>query len=180
MRTVGGEVFTLESGETIVRVHATPTDLTKVDRTLTARVQLLVPRNVATQATLTFGPLSPIARAAEPPAVLVKDDPSAALYYAVDAANNNLKTGERVLIELPLTGGTPLRKLMPYSAMLYDLKGDTWTYTRTAPLTFVRQRVTLDYIDGETAVLLEGPAAGTDVVSVGATELFGTEFKVGK
>ncbi len=98
----------------------------------------------------------------------------------MDGANHNLKNGERVLIELPLAGGQPLRKLVPYSALLYDLKGDTWTYTRTAPLTFVRQRVTIDYIDGETAVLLDGPTAGTDVVNVGATELFGAEFKVGK
>jgi hypothetical protein len=179
-RAVGGEVFTLDSGRTIVRVHATPNDLTRVDRSLGARVQLLVPRNTATQATLTFGPLSAVARATEPPPALVKDDPGPALYYAVDGANHNLKNGERVLVELPLSGGQPLRKLVPYSAVLYDLRGDTWTYMRSAPLTFVRQRVTLDYIDGETAVLLDGPAAGSDVVSIGATELFGSEFKVGK
>jgi hypothetical protein len=179
-RTVGGEIFTLDSGATIVRVHATPNDLTKVDRTLTARVQRMVPRNSTTQAALTFGPLAPVARSAEPPEALLKDDPSPALYYAVEPPNNTLKAGERVLIELPLAGGQALRKLMPYSAVLYDLRGDTWAYTRSAPLTFVRQRVTLDYIEGDTAVLLDGPAAGSEVVSVGATELFGTEFKVGK
>jgi hypothetical protein len=84
------------------------------------------------------------------------------------------------LIELALAGGQPLRKLVPYSALLYDLRGDTWTYVRSAPLTFIRQPVVLDYIDGDTAVLVDGPAAGSEVVNVGATELFGTEFKVGK
>jgi hypothetical protein len=179
-RAVGGEVIALESGDIMVRVHATPNDLARVDRSQAARVQRLVPRNAATQAALTFGPLSAVARAAEPPLAVAKDGPRLALYYTVDNANQNFKDGERVLIELALAGGQPLRKLVPYSALLYDLRGDTWTYVRSAPLTFVRQPVMLDYIDGDTAVLVDGPAAGSEVVNVGATELFGTEFKVGK
>jgi hypothetical protein len=92
----------------------------------------------------------------------------------------SITPGQRVLLEVPLVGGTGLRKIVPYSAVLYDLRGDTWTYTRPAPLTYVRQRVTLDYIEGEVAVLLDGPSIGTDVVTVGAIELFGAEFRVGK
>jgi hypothetical protein len=84
------------------------------------------------------------------------------------------------MLELPLAGGQPLRKLVPYSAVLYDIRGDTWTYVQSAPLTFIRQRVTLDYIGADMAILVDGPPAGSEVVSVGATELFGTEFKVGK
>src|SRR5262245_53779555 len=37
------------------------------------------------------------------------------------------------------------RKVIPYSAVIYDLKGETWTYTNPAPLTFVRQPITVDY-----------------------------------
>jgi hypothetical protein len=37
----------------------------------------------------------------------------------------------------------------------------------------------VNYIDGNVVVLKDGPPAGTVVVSVGAAELFGTEFKVG-
>jgi hypothetical protein len=68
------------------------------------------------------------------------------------------------------------RKVMPYASLLYDREGNTWAYTTTAePLTFVRAPVTVDYIDGEVAVLSAGPPAGTAVVTVGAQELYGSE-----
>lgn len=69
-----------------------------------------------------------------------------------------------------------LRKVIPYAALLYDKDGNTWAYVATGdPLTFVRTSVTVDYIDGETAVLSEGPAVGTVVVTTGASELYGSE-----
>jgi hypothetical protein len=178
MRTVGAEVVVMDSGDTVVRVHATPNDVRRVDQL--AHVAPLGPRHGAAPASLVLGPTAVAARAIEPPAALVKDDPSLALFYSIDNRDASLTNGQRVLLEFPLAGGSPQRKLMPYSAVLYDVRGETWSYVRTAPLTFVRQRVSLDYIDGETAVLLEGPAAGSEVVTTGATELFGTEFKVGK
>jgi hypothetical protein len=45
-------------------------------------------------------------------------------------------------------------------------------------MTFVRQKVEVD-LEGLIAVLSDGPAAGTLVASVGAAELYGTEFAVG-
>ena len=75
-------------------------------------------------------------------------------------------------------GGTS-RRVVPYSALLYDAKGDTWVYTNPAPLTYMRERVTVDYIEGDQAVLTDGPPEGTPVVTVGAAELYGTEFGVG-
>jgi CzcA family heavy metal efflux pump len=74
--------------------------------------------------------------------------------------------------------GTP-RKVIPYSALLYDLHGNTWVYTNPEPLTFVRAHISVDYIDGDLAVLSEGPPSGTAVVTVGAPELYGTEFEGG-
>jgi len=68
-----------------------------------------------------------------------------------------------------------LRKVIPYAAILYDTEGHTWAYTMTEPLTFVRSPVTVDYIEGDIAVLTEGPAAGIAVVTVGAAELYGSE-----
>jgi hypothetical protein len=73
-----------------------------------------------------------------------------------------------------------LRKVVPYSTVFYDLKGETWVYTKPQALTFVRARISVDYIDGDLAVLLEGPPSGTEVVTVGAPELYGTEFGVGQ
>ncbi len=68
-----------------------------------------------------------------------------------------------------------LRKVIPYAAILYDTEGHTWTYTTQEPLTFVRAPVMVDYIEGEVAVLSAGPRSGTMVVTVGASELYGSE-----
>ena len=64
--------------------------------------------------------------------------------------------------------------------VVYDEQGDTWAFVSPAPLTFVRQRIDVDYITGATAVLLDGPPAGTRVVTVGAIELLGAELGVGE
>ena len=68
-----------------------------------------------------------------------------------------------------------LRKVIPYAAVLYDPEGNTWTYTNAEPLTFVRQPITVDRIQDGLAVLVDGPASGTEVVTVGAEELYGAE-----
>jgi hypothetical protein len=52
-------------------------------------------------------------------------------------------------------------------------------YTTAAALTYVRHPITVDYIEGDRAILVDGPAANTPVVTVGGAELFGTEFGVG-
>jgi hypothetical protein len=70
-----------------------------------------------------------------------------------------------------------VRQVVPYAAVLYDTNGDTWVYTNPKPLVFVRHRIVVDYIDGEQAVLSDGPVRGTAVVTVGATELNGAELE---
>jgi hypothetical protein len=65
--------------------------------------------------------------------------------------------------------------VVPVGALVYDNEGQTWVYVSTQPLTYVRERVTVTRIDGDTAVLQSGPAAGTPVASVGAAELLGAE-----
>ena len=66
--------------------------------------------------------------------------------------------------------------VIPYAAVLYDADGAAWTYTSPKPLVFVRADITVDRIDGERAILAKGPAPGTAVVTVGATELWGVEY----
>jgi hypothetical protein len=73
-------------------------------------------------------------------------------------------------------GSTALRKVVPYAAVLYDTTSAAWVYTNPEPLVFVRHAIRIDFIDGDRAVLSEGPNAGTPVVSVGASELYGTEL----
>ena len=72
------------------------------------------------------------------------------------------------------------RLVVPYAAVIYGLKGETWAYTNPEPLVFVRQAINIDFIDGDRAVLLEGPAVGTQVVTVGGALLYGAETGVSK
>jgi len=75
------------------------------------------------------------------------------------------------------TGESSLRKVVPYSAVLYGVDGDAFVYTNPEPLTFAREPISIEYIKGDTAVLSNGPASGTTVVTVGSAELFGAEFE---
>jgi outer membrane murein-binding lipoprotein Lpp len=70
------------------------------------------------------------------------------------------------------------RTTIPYSAVVYDADGSTWTYVNTAERTFVRRSITVRVIDGSTAILTSGPAVGTAVVTVGAPELLGAEYDI--
>jgi len=70
------------------------------------------------------------------------------------------------------------KKVTPYSSIIYDLDGDAWVYTAPAPFTFVREGVVIERIMGDLAYLHEGPPAGTQVVTVGVPELYGTEIGV--
>ena len=72
------------------------------------------------------------------------------------------------------------RLVVPYSAVIYDLEGGTWAYTSPDQLVYVRHPITVDYIEGDRAVLVDGPAAGTTVVTVGVAELYGADTGVGK
>ena len=64
---------------------------------------------------------------------------------------------------------------MPYSAVYYDAKGAPWVYVNTQPLTFERQRITVERVVGDMAVLSDGPPLGTPVVITGAPLLYGAE-----
>jgi hypothetical protein len=68
------------------------------------------------------------------------------------------------------------RTVIPYAAVLYDPDGRTWTYTSPKRLVFVREDISVDRIDGDSAILTAGPSAGTQVVTVGGDELWGVEY----
>lgn len=68
--------------------------------------------------------------------------------------------------------------VMPYSAVIYDAEGHTYTYTSPEPRTYVRQKVVIDHVNGDSVMLFDGPPAGTEVVTVGAAFVYGTEFEV--
>lgn len=78
----------------------------------------------------------------------------------------------------PSATGQQAREVIPYSAVVYDHDGSAWTYVNTAADTYQRKPVTVIEIDGAAALLSAGPPAGTQVVTVGAAELLGTEYNI--
>jgi hypothetical protein len=73
-----------------------------------------------------------------------------------------------------------VKKVVPYTAVIYDTKGVSWVYTMPQPLTFIRQRVVVEKVTGNDATLSDGPPPGTLVVTKGVAELYGAELGVGK
>lgn len=68
--------------------------------------------------------------------------------------------------------------VIPQAAVLYDAGGGAFTYTSPERLTFVRETIEVDRVEGDSVVLADGPPAGTGVVTVGAAQVYGTEFEV--
>jgi hypothetical protein len=98
------------------------------------------------------------------------------LYYVVPGKNNGLAVNDRMRVELQLAGSTEKQKIVPYGAVYYDAKGAAWVYVSPKPLAFERQRIGVDRVIGDVAVLSEGPAVGTPIVTVGAAMLYGAEI----
>lgn len=69
--------------------------------------------------------------------------------------------------------------LVAHSAVVYDPDGVAWAYTETDTLTYERARLEVERVVGDDAHLESGPPAGTEVVTVGAAELYGAEHDVG-
>ena len=91
---------------------------------------------------------------------------------------------QTALVREEQVDGTP-RMVVPYAAVIYGLNGETWVYTNSGPLTYERQPITIDHIVGDIAVLadgssVDGPPAGTEVVTVGVAELYGADTGVGQ
>ena len=86
------------------------------------------------------------------------------------------KAAERIGIKTAPANGTSV----PYSAVIYDIEGNTWIYTNPEPLTFVREQIVIDHIEGDMAILAERLPSDLNVVTVGVPELWGTETGVSK
>jgi multidrug efflux pump subunit AcrA (membrane-fusion protein) len=71
--------------------------------------------------------------------------------------------------------GADGKLVIPAAAVEYNNDGSTFAYTSPEPFAYVQQPITVDSINGTRAVLAAGPAAGTQVVTVGAAELLGVE-----
>jgi hypothetical protein len=85
---------------------------------------------------------------------------------------------ERVGLQTASIRENRRKKVIPYTAVIYGPEGDAFAYTSPEPLTFVRREIEVDRVAGDHVVLSAGPPVGTEVVTVGAAEVYGTEFEV--
>ena len=102
------------------------------------------------------------------------------IYYVVVGMDHGLKLNQRVRVELQLSGDGEESKVVPYGAVYYDADGVAWTYVNPRPLVFERQRINVERVVGDLAVLSDGPSIGTSVVTVGASLLYGAEVVFGR
>jgi hypothetical protein len=192
-RQVGGEVISADQHTAIVRVELSEKELSRVRRDEPAVVLPLardskaprvkaVPLSGAIANTLSLDSrvrrikALPLKRATESGLYAVPGT----IHYEVSGADHGLVSRQLVLVELPLSSEGERRKVIPYAAVLYDAKGQTWVYTNPEPLVFIRQPIQIDTVRSDEAILVDGPPIGTAVVTVGGAELYGAEFGVGK
>ena len=69
--------------------------------------------------------------------------------------------------------------VVPYAALVYDPSGGTWVYASPKPNVFLREPVNVREIVGNRVFLVDGPEAGTEVVTRATIELYGIEEGIG-
>lgn len=161
----GAPLFELVGVDALqVRVPVYSGDLVRLDTTAAPRVR----RNGGARAEeARFVPGPPTA---EP-------DRSTVDRYLSLPASAGFAPGERILVELPLLD-VASALVVPASAVVLDAWGGAWVY-RCEDGRYARARVDPARRAGDDMVLARGPAVGSCIVSVGAVELFGTEFPPG-
>jgi hypothetical protein len=175
---IGEQPATVESvpGSNQVRIHLSAQAAQRLG-IKTATIQLVsaaAPPSTAPATTQTAAPTIPVPSPSSAAAAAGSRDtephPTAPAVPTAPSPTTALTTAPPV---------TP-RLVIPAAAVLYEPTGNAYTYTNPAPLTYVRQPLTIAYIVGDSAVLTAGPPAGTVVVVVGGAELSGIETGVGQ
>jgi hypothetical protein len=159
---------TSATGESWVVVNLSPGEYARIAKDKPARITPLYTRDKDVQ------PMLAVPSGEAP----IEDAKRAmlGLHYVLPAASHHMTSSTRVRVELQLDGSEDKQKVVPYTAVHYDAKGQPWVYVGTAPLNFERQRITVQRVVGPLAVVSDGPAVGTPVVTVGASLLYGTEI----
>jgi multidrug efflux pump subunit AcrA (membrane-fusion protein) len=70
------------------------------------------------------------------------------------------------------------RLVVPYEALIYAGEGTSYVYSSPKPLTYQRTEVAIDRVRGSRVLLTDGPRAGSQVVTVGASEVYGAELEI--
>ena len=119
------------------------------------------------------------AKAVQGPPLSDPGSASADLFFEIANKDRLFRIGQKVRVSL--LQKTPEESLVvPWSALLVDINGGNWVYTKIASHVYSRRRVEVSHIVNDFAVLTRGVKVGDEVVVAGAAEIYGTEFGVGK
>ena len=88
------------------------------------------------------------------------------------------EAARRVALQTTVVGARGAELTVHHGALVYDKKGLPWVFAVVGPRTYVRSAVTVKHVDGDLVTLSAGPPAGTEVVTVGAIELWGAELGI--
>jgi RND family efflux transporter MFP subunit len=162
----GGALFEIADLKTLwVRVPTPVGDLDELARDEPAKVGLLTaPPSAALRSA------NPIA--APPTANALSG--TVDLYYELPNGDGSMVPGQRLGATLTLKG-TREATTVPTGAVVYDIHGGSWVYELTAPRTYARRRVIVEYVNDGAAAVATSVAVGTPVVVEGALELFAAE-----
>jgi hypothetical protein len=83
-------------------------------------------------------------------------------------------------VALQTTEVKPLGKelTVDHAALVFDKAGKPWVFTVVGPRTYVRAAIGIKEVQDNLMILSAGPPAGTQVVTVGAIELWGAELGI--
>ncbi len=165
------ELFEVVGLDTVwVRVPVYAGDLDDIDVRKPASVRLLGQGR---------SPESVSARPVAGPPLSDPESASSDLYYEIGNNERLFRVGQKVAVSL-IKKSVEDVIAVPWSAILYDFNGGTWVYVKIADHIYSRSRVEISHIVDGYAAVTRGLAEGSEVVTAGAAELFGTEFGVGK
>jgi hypothetical protein len=88
------------------------------------------------------------------------------------------EAARRVGLQTTTVGARGDELTVHHAALVYDKKGLPWVFAVVGPRSYVRSAVTIKQVDGDAVTLSAGPPAGTEVVTVGAVELWGAELGI--
>jgi len=99
-----------------------------------------------------------------------------------DAAIKRVKMEDATAALLPVELATVRergnRTVAPHSAVIYNPDGDAFVYTKPKAETYIRAPIDIVRVNGDRAVLSDGPPVGTTIVTTGSAELLATEYEI--
>lgn len=161
---------TASPAEVWVRVPVYVGDLAKLNRTADAAVGGLNDKPGAFRRAATPVDAPPSANAAAS---------TVDVFYRLHNRDGAFRYGQHVGVIVPLREDAS-DLIVPWSAIVHDMAGGTWVYEQTMSSTYVRRRVQVNRVVDKVAALTGGIQVSANVVVIGAAELFGAEFGVGR